>query len=90
MKCLFDRQLIASDVVLMPLYKRVFPKMTFQPQITFNLAESGGPFVSSHPLSMQQWPVQGILKSKEQDVGGAEDVPMHSVLLSPEEEALFS
>ncbi|KAM7542506.1 hypothetical protein Aperf_G00000008785 [Anoplocephala perfoliata] len=91
MKCLFDRQLAASDVILMPLYKRVFPKMTFQPQVTINLAESGGPFVSSHLSLAQQLPVQGILKSKkQQDVGEAEDVQMRSVSLSPEEEALFS
>ncbi|GAA57513.1 pre-rRNA-processing protein TSR1, partial [Clonorchis sinensis] len=31
MKCIFDRPLKASDVILMPLYKRVFPKWLYQP-----------------------------------------------------------
>lgn len=28
-KCVFDKQLKAHDTVLMPLYKRVFPKWTY-------------------------------------------------------------
>ncbi|VDL81410.1 unnamed protein product [Schistocephalus solidus] len=34
MKCLFDRQILASDVILMPLYKRIFPKMTYDSRTT--------------------------------------------------------
>ena len=30
MKCVFDGQLKAQDTVLMPLYKRVFPKWTYR------------------------------------------------------------
>ncbi|CAL8097204.1 unnamed protein product [Calicophoron daubneyi] len=33
MKCVFDRKLNAADVILMPLYKRVFPKWVYEPQI---------------------------------------------------------
>ncbi|KAF6774891.1 hypothetical protein AHF37_05418, partial [Paragonimus kellicotti] len=33
MKCVFDRPLQASDVVLLPLYKRVFPKWIYHPVI---------------------------------------------------------
>lgn len=61
MKCLFDRQLIASDIVLMPLYKRVFPKMTFDPQVTLKLdADLAGPF----KLASTTQPGRSILKSR--------------------------
>ena len=33
MKCIFDRPLSAADVVLMPLYKRVFPKWIYEPEV---------------------------------------------------------
>ncbi|KAF7252944.1 hypothetical protein EG68_09048 [Paragonimus skrjabini miyazakii] len=33
MKCVFDRPLQASDVVLLPLYKRIFPKWVYHPVI---------------------------------------------------------
>lgn len=34
MKCIFDRSLNSSDVVLMPLYKRIFPKWCYQPLVS--------------------------------------------------------
>lgn len=33
MKCVFDKQLQSQDVVLMSLFKRVFPKWTFDPYV---------------------------------------------------------
>ncbi|CAH8630122.1 unnamed protein product [Heterobilharzia americana] len=33
MKCVFDRPIMANDVVLMPLYKRVFPKNVYEPAV---------------------------------------------------------
>lgn len=38
MKCVFDQQLNAMDIVMMNLYKRVFPKWTYNP-------------ITLHPLS---------------------------------------
>ena len=34
MKCTFDGPLKAQDTVLMNLYKRVYPKWTYTPEIT--------------------------------------------------------
>lgn len=31
MKCIFDGQLKSQDTILMNLYKRVFPKWTYEP-----------------------------------------------------------
>lgn len=33
MKCHFNKPLSASDVVLMPLYKRVFAKFIYEPRV---------------------------------------------------------
>lgn len=33
MKCVFDGQLKSQDTVLMNLYKRVFPKWTYNPHV---------------------------------------------------------
>ncbi|XP_001601694.3 pre-rRNA-processing protein TSR1 homolog [Nasonia vitripennis] len=41
MKCIFDGQLKSQDTILMNLYKRVFPKWTYEPLlITMSLKES--------------------------------------------------
>lgn len=36
MKCIFDGQLKSQDTILLNLYKRVFPKWTFDSDIHFN------------------------------------------------------
>ena len=33
MKCVFDGQLKSQDTILMNLYKRVFPKWTYEPYV---------------------------------------------------------
>ncbi|EUB62851.1 Pre-rRNA-processing protein TSR1 [Echinococcus granulosus] len=85
MKCLFDHQLSASDVVLMPLYKRVFPKMNFDPQVTLKVAEIN-PAGRSEAIQKTQ-PVASILKSGRHQ---QEAEFMRSVKLTPDEEALFA
>ena len=42
MKCVFDGHLKAQDTVLMSLYKRVFPKWTYNPNIPCPVAWHGG------------------------------------------------
>lgn len=34
MKCVFDGQLKSQDTILMNLYKRVFPKWTYNPNVS--------------------------------------------------------
>ncbi len=34
MKCVFDSQLTSMDTVLLNLYKRIFPKWTYEPCVT--------------------------------------------------------
>lgn len=85
MKCLFDRQLNASDVVLMPLYKRVFPKMNFDAQVTLKVAEIN--LAGRFEATQNTQPVVSILKSnKSQQEAGL----VRSVALTPDEEALFA
>ncbi|CAH8681020.1 unnamed protein product [Schistosoma rodhaini] len=40
MKCVFDRPILANDVALMPLYKRVFPKYVYEPEVSKYLANN--------------------------------------------------
>lgn len=35
MKCIFNGQLKSQDTILMNLYKRVYPKWTYNPNISF-------------------------------------------------------
>lgn len=51
MKCQFDKQLNAADSVMMSLYKRVFPKWTYNPRV----ARSGGPkFITQQVEDMDE------------------------------------
>jgi len=34
MKCIFNKQIKSQDTVLLNLYKRVFPKWTYDPNVT--------------------------------------------------------
>ena len=49
MKCLFDQPLTIQDNVLMNLYRRVFPKWTYNPRIERPKIIGGG-MVNSHSL----------------------------------------
>ena len=41
MKCIFDGPIKSQDTVLLPLYKRVFPKLNYDPVvIPFNVYET--------------------------------------------------
>ena len=42
MKCVFDGQLKSQDTVLMNLYKRVFPKWTYNPHVMNPPVVTGG------------------------------------------------
>ncbi|KAL5967459.1 hypothetical protein TSMEX_004805 [Taenia solium] len=84
MKCLFDRQLNASDVVLMPLYKRVFPKMNFDAQVTLKVAETN--MAGRFETTQSTQPVVSILKSNRRQ---QEAEFMHSNTMTPDGEALF-
>lgn len=39
MKCVFNGQLKSQDTVLMNLYKRVFPKWTYEPLLLTEISE---------------------------------------------------
>lgn len=39
MKCVFNGQLKSQDTVLMNLYKRVFPKWTYEPLLLTQISE---------------------------------------------------
>uniref|UniRef100_A0A7E4VKB0 Pre-rRNA-processing protein TSR1 homolog n=1 Tax=Panagrellus redivivus TaxID=6233 RepID=A0A7E4VKB0_PANRE len=49
MKCMFDNPLTIQDAVLMNLYKRAFPKWTYNPRVTRTKVIGGG-MVNSHSL----------------------------------------
>ena len=42
MKCVFDKHIKPHDTVLMSLYKRVFPKWTYQPDVPRPIAWGRG------------------------------------------------
>jgi pre-rRNA-processing protein TSR1 len=53
MKCVFDGHLKAQDTVLMNLYKRVFPKWTYDVTLPRPLAwtsEGGGPSADTETM----------------------------------------
>lgn len=84
MKCLFDRQILASDVILMPLYKRIFPKMTYDSRTTAKVLN----FETMRRQTIETSeapPLKSALKQYHAPKGG-----MDLDLLTPEEEALFA
>lgn len=97
MKCLFDRQLNASDVIMMPLYKRVFPKMTYDPRTSQRIewVKSGARTSIMETFSQSSYvkPTQSILKktssAKHNRLFSIKDEPMQKAVLTPDEEALF-
>lgn len=92
MKCLFDRPIKAHDVVLLPLYKRVFPKMTYDSHVTGRLlsGETVHRIMDATPSGLL--PPQTILKSRleiDRAMNGATGHEMEFAMLTPDEEALF-
>ena len=53
MKCVFDGQLKSQDTVLMNLYKRMYPKWTYDAQVAAPATSSGGS--SDAGMDMQEF-----------------------------------
>lgn len=76
MKCVFDRPILANDVALMPLYKRVFPKYVYEPVVSkyldnndrsndYVVADSGhSRYVSSDVLQLRKKSVSSASQEK--------------------------
>ncbi|CAH8655199.1 unnamed protein product [Schistosoma guineensis] len=76
MKCVFDRPILANDVALMPLYKRVFPKYVYEPVVSkyldnndrsndYVVADSGhSRYVSSDVLQLRKKSISSASQEK--------------------------
>ncbi|KAF8568860.1 hypothetical protein P879_05556 [Paragonimus westermani] len=85
MKCVFDRPLQASDVVLLPLYKRVFPKWIYHPVITKVFRSK---FHTRPTHTWQKAPITLQLSKKKSSTSS--DYEPNEVTMSAKQMAMFA